>query len=298
MKHLRQRKVLIIDEINYTRLGIDYALTNYGYRVTSVRSGEEAMQHITIELPDVVILSLRYNDTNGMDILKNMKEYFRLRLDIAQGAEPPIIVMIASKDSKQAREIQYLGASVTLFKPINIQELPNLISSTIAKGHKPAHQERKKILIFDGEIRSHKFVESVLADESYDFETSESEGETMAKIRNRKFDMAILDISSFEDDALVSLGKIREIAPEMPIITVTAFGGRISAEDFANLKIQKHFTKPINVIELQIIVDELIAGNAKEANTGNKGEIDGNESSVDNLIDGITNQMENKESLV
>jgi len=294
MKQLRQRKVLIIDEINYTRLGIDYALSNYGYKVTSVRNGEEAMKNIISELPDIVILSPRYNDINGMDVMKNMKEYFRLRLDIAQGAEPPIIAMVASKNSKQAREAQYLGASAILFKPINIQELPSLIASTIAKEHKPTHQSRKKILIFDGEIRSHKFIESVLANENYDFETSESESETIAKIRNRKFDMAVLDISSFESDVLDSLKKIREVAEEMPIITVTAFGGQISEEDFADLKIQKHFTKPINVIEFQSLVDGLMAERAKEGSADNESKIDENASNVDNLIDGITNQMENK----
>jgi response regulator RpfG family c-di-GMP phosphodiesterase len=107
-----------------------------------------------------------------------------------------------------------------------------------------------------------------------------------------------LDVSSFESDVLDILGKIREITAEMPIITVTAFGGQVSEEDFANLKIQKHFTKPLNVIELQWIVDELMADKTKEENADNQNEISGNASKVDNLIDGITNQMENKESLV
>jgi len=290
---LRQRKVLLIDEISYTRLGIDYALTNYGYKVNTARNEEEAMQSITSELPDVIILSLRYNDTNGINILKNMKEYFRLRLDIANKAEPPIIVMIASRNSKQAREIQYLGASLVLFKPINIQELPNIISSVIAKEHKPTHQERKKILIFDSETRSHQFIESVLACESYDFITSESEGETLAKMKKRSFDMAILDLSSFESDVLEALKAIREIAPEMPIITISAFGGQISEKEFENLKIVKHFTKPIDVVDFQNTVDELMGNIPTEAidNTQNE-----SLEKVDNLIDGITEQIEDKKT--
>ncbi len=293
-KILRQRKVLVVDEINYTRLGIDYALSSYGYKVNTARNEEEAMQSIKSELPDVIILSLRYNDANGVNLLKNMKEYFRLRLDIANRAEPPIIVLIASRNSKQAREIQYLGASLVLFKPINIQELPNIISSVISKEHKPTHQERKKILIFDGEARSYQFIESVLANESYEFITSESEDETLAKMKNRSFDLAILDLSSFENDALETLKAIREITPEMPIITTSAFGGQVSEDEFKNLKIVKHFTKPIDVIELQNVVDELMGYSIKPEDIENIQ--DESVEKVDDLIDGITQQIENKET--
>lgn len=293
-RKLRQRKVLVIDEINYTRLGIDYVLSSYGYKVNTARNEEEAMQSIKSELPDVIILSLRYNDTNGVNILKNMKEYFRLRLDIAHRAEPPIIVLIASRNSKQAREIQYLGASLVLFKPINIQELPSIISSIISKEHKPTHQERKKILIFDSEARSNQFIESVLACENYDFITSESESETLAKMKNRSFDMAILDLSSFESDILEALKAVRDLAPDMPIITISAFGGQISEEKFENLKIAKHFTKPIDVVELQNVVDELMNDNINiEAIDDVQDE---NAKKVDNLINGITQQIENKET--
>ncbi|MDQ1327942.1 MAG: Response regulator [Candidatus Poribacteria bacterium] len=299
MRTARQNKVLIIDEINYTRLGIDYALTSYGYKVTSTRNNEEAIQNITTERPDVILLSIRPNDTNGLTTLKSLKEYFRLRLDIAQGAEPPIIVLSASRNSKQVHELQYLGASVVLFKPINIQELPGSISSVISKEHKPTSQERKKILIFDGEIRSNQFIESFLAHEVYDFEKCESEAEATAKLRNRKFDLAILDVSSFESEITEALKQIREIVPEMLIIVVSAFDGQVSTEDFEKLNIQKHFSKPINVTELQINVDELMGERTFE-NIESKNSIEDslkeeNSSEVDSLIDGLANQVKQVE---
>jgi DNA-binding response OmpR family regulator len=300
MRTSRQRKVLIIDEINYTRLGIDYALTNYGFKVTTARNNAETMQNITNERPDVILLSLRFNDANGISTLKNLKEYFRLRLDIAQGAEPSIIVLSASRDTKQARELQYLGASVVLFKPINIQELPIVISSVISKERKTTPQERKKILIFDGEVRSHQFIESMLVHENYDFETCESEAETMAKLKNRKFDLAILDISSFENEIIETLKRIRETTPEMPIISVSAFGGQVSDEDFENLKIQKHYTKPLSVAELQATVDMLMGEHSfddveKKDNIENNLKKE-NSSEVDSLIDGLADQVGNAES--
>jgi DNA-binding response OmpR family regulator len=293
MKTSRQPKLLIIDEISYTRLSIDYALTSYGYKVINARNNIEAMQNIAAELPDVILLSLRSSDTSGINTIKSLKEYFRLRLDIAHGAEPPIIALIASRDIKEARDLQYLGASVVLFKPINIQELPGIISSVVSKEHKVTHQERKKILIFDGEVRSHQFIESVLVYETYDFETCESEAETIAKIRNRKFDLMILDISSFESEVIDALKRIRELASEIPIIIMSAFDGQVSAENLEGLNIQKHFTKPINVDELQVIADKLLGEQSFEKITDNFKEE--NTSAVDNLIDGLADQVEQKE---
>jgi DNA-binding response OmpR family regulator len=293
MKTSRQPKLLIIDEISYTRLSIDYALTSYGYKVINARNSIEAMQNIAAELPDVILLSLRSSDTSGINTIKSLKEYFRLRLDIAHGAEPPIIALIASRDTKEARDLQYLGASVVLFKPINIQELPGIISSVVSKEHKVTHQERKKILIFDGEVRSHQFIESVLVYETYDFETCESEAETIAKIRNRKFDLMILDISSFESEVIDALKRIRELASEIPIIIMSAFDGQVSAENLEGLNIQKHFTKPINVDELQVIADKLLGEQSFEKITDNFKEE--NTSAVDNLIDGLADQVEQKE---
>jgi len=295
MKTTRQSKVLIIDEISYTRMGIDYALTNYGYKITSTRNNEEAIQNITTERPDVILLSIRSNDTNGLFTLKSLKEYFRLRLDIAQGAEPPIIALSASRNTKQIRELQYLGASVVLFKPINIQELPGVISSVISKGNKTTSQERKKILIFDGEIRSNQFIESVLAHEVYDFEKCESEAEATAKLRNRKFDLAILDVSSFESEITDALKQIREIVPEIPIIIVSAFEGQVSTEDLEKLNIQKHFSKPINVTELQVNVDELMGERTFEKIEGKDSLKEENSSEVDSLIDGLANQVKQVE---
>ncbi len=249
---IRQPKILIIDSLNYTRLGMDYALTNAGYKVFSAHNSQEAMKVIQSELPDAILLSLRSNDTDGINTLKELKEYFRLRLDIASGAEPPVIVLSAFRNSRQVLDLQYLGASIVLFRPINIHELPEIIDAIIANKHSSVLQEKRKILVFDAEIRSCTFLQSVLAHETYSFETSESEAETMAKIKNKRFDLIILDLSSFDSDYRQNLQKIKEIAGKVPIITTSAFGGQISEEQFNELGVFAHFTKPINIKRIAI----------------------------------------------
>ncbi|HGJ66228.1 TPA: response regulator, partial [bacterium] len=268
----------------------EYTLRSSGYKTNSVSNGSEAIKNITNELPDLILLSLRSNDNSGVNIVKNIKEYFRLRLDIAQGAEPPIIALITSRDTNLHRDLQYLGISVILFKPINIQELPNVISSVITSEHKPIAQERKKIIILDGETRSHQFIESVIIDENYDFESCETEAEVMAKLRKKTFDLGIFDISSFENDPSESLTKIRGNSPEMSIIIISAFGGQVSNENIDKLNIQRHFMKPIDVNNFRIAVDDLMGIKPIISKTVETIEKD-KETVVDDIIDGLTDRV-------
>lgn len=263
----RQQKILIIDEINYTRLVLDYALTAAGYKADTAQNSNEAMQHISAELPDLILLSFRVTDSSGVSgvsTLRALKDYFRLRLDIAQEAEPPIIVLSASRDTKQTHEVQSLGVSKVLLKPINMHELLDSVETTIVNKKNVVPQARKKILIFDGSVRSQQFLESVLVREMYDIETTDSETELLARIKDRKFDLSIIDLPSLEGDATEILQSIREMAEEMPIITVATSADQISQDRLKQLGMQMHFVKPLNVDVFRTEVDTLLGAQMEE----------------------------------
>jgi len=255
----RQNKLLIIDEINYTRLVLDLALANAGYKVVTARNSGEAMQHISAELPDLILLSLRATDASGVSTRRVLKDYFRLRLDIAQGAEPPIIILSAFRDTKQTREVESLGASKIIFKPINMQDLLDAVESAIANKKKVVPRTRKKIMIFDGETRSQQFLISFLTHEMYDIEAADSEAEMLARLKHRKFDLCIIDLASLDSDISEVLERIKEIAEEMPMITVATSADRISQDKLKKLGMQMHFIKPLNVDVFRTEVDTLLS---------------------------------------
>jgi len=252
----RQHKILIIDEVNYTRLVLDLNLANAGYKVATARNSGETMQRISAELPDIILLSLRASDTSGVSTRRVLKDYFRLRMDIAQGAEPPIIVLSPFRDTKQIREVQGMGASKIIFKPINMQELLESIESIITNKKKVIPQTRKKIIILDNESRSRQFLESILVHEMYDIEAAESETELLERIKHRKFDLAIIDLASIDSETAKVMGRIKEIAEEMPIITIaTSADGE---DELEQLGMQIRFVKPLNVGVFRTQVDTLM----------------------------------------
>jgi DNA-binding NtrC family response regulator len=256
MVNPRPQKLLIIDEINYTRLVLSQALTNNGYKVNTAQNSSEAMQHIAVELPNVIIISLRSTDS-GASTLRNLKDYFRLRLDVAQGAEPPIIV-ISQRDAKQLREVQALGISQSISTPINIQELFDSVISVSNSDRIVNTEKRMKIILLDGEVRSQRFLKSILTYDLYEIEAAESEHEFLAKVGNRKYDLSIMDLTSFKSEISGVLKNTMEVAEGMPVITIATSGDQISQDELKQFGVHMHFIKPLDVEIFRIEVDELL----------------------------------------
>jgi len=257
----RQQKLLIIDQINYPQLVLKHTLESAGYKVATARDSTEAIRHISTELPDLVLLSLRTDDSNGISTLRALKDYFKLRLDLAQGAAPPVIILSALRDSEQTREIQRLGVSCVLSKPINAQELLDSIKSSISGEKEDLSQ--KKIMILESEDRSQQFMKSVLTDEGYHIETIGSKEGLMELLGREKFDLCIMDLLPLGDGIGEIMQSIREMDEEMVIVTI----GASSQDDFAQVDSQKHFTKPLNIHEFREEVDELLMLQKKEEKT-------------------------------
>lgn len=253
----RPQKLLIIDEMNYTRLILSQALTNNGYKVATALNSGEAMQQIAAELPDVILFSLP-STSSGVSALRKLKDYFRLRLDLAQGAEPAIIMLSDFRDTGQIREIQTLGISHTFPKPVNIQELLELVNSVISSSRNTIPEQRMMTMILDVEVRSQQFLESVLAHEMYDFEFADSEAEFLARIKNGGYDLSIIDLVSLESEMPAALKSIVETAEGMPIMTIATSADQISEDELKQFGIYVHFIKPIQVDIFRTEVDALL----------------------------------------
>lgn len=253
----RPQKLLIIDEVNYTRFVLSQVLSSKGYKVGTAQNSGEAMQSITAELPDVILLSLRGTDS-AVSALRNLKDYFRLRLDVAQGAEPAIIILSDLRDTRQTREVMSLGVSHSLARPVNIQELFNSVSSVISSNRTVSPEKRVNIIFIDSETRSQQFLESILTHEVYDIEAANSEAEFLENMKVKEYDLAIMDLSSFDGEMPEILANIGEIAKEMPVITIATSADQVSQDELKELGVHAHFIKPLHTDLFRAEVDTLL----------------------------------------
>jgi len=266
LKKLRQKKLLIIDVIDYPRLVLEHFLTSSGYKVFAARNGIEAVTQISTELPDLILISIRYGDCVGLSALKALKDYFRLRLDLAQRAELPVIILSAAGNSENTHDLMALGVSKVLSKPLNMQDLLNTIESSMQMENEiPRLRQKYKILILDSEVRALQLFVSILADDELYIDTVSSEREFWVKLNapGDKTDLCIINISSVDGEIMKLLKSIRETSDNTYILTISDGDHEIALDDMKLIGIQRNFTKPIDIQIFRDTVDELLRANTE-----------------------------------
>jgi len=109
-------KVLVVDDTpNNVKLLSD-VLAVRGYAVTTAASGEEALQKIASELPDLVLLDVMMPGLSGYDVCR------RIRAEALTALLPVVLVTALDPDQERVKGIE-AGADDFLTKPINQGEL-------------------------------------------------------------------------------------------------------------------------------------------------------------------------------
>lgn len=106
-------RVLIIEDDKSIRNFLRAILEANHYDVLMANSGVEAYSMITSQCPDVVILDLGLPDMDGMEILKNVREWSSM----------PILVVSARSHEKDKVQALDLGADDYITKPFGTSEL-------------------------------------------------------------------------------------------------------------------------------------------------------------------------------
>ncbi|MBM3283047.1 response regulator [Candidatus Gottesmanbacteria bacterium] len=258
MIKLRQKKLLIVDEIDYPRLILEHFLVSAGYKVYSAQNELEAINRACSAFPDFILISIRSMDCVGLSALKALKNYFRLRSDLVQTSEPPIIILGSFENIEDIYTLKILGVSEVLLKPLNMQDLLNTIESFIKMDKDFILQKNKKILICDSEVRAQQFFKSILEDEILHIETVSNELEFIKKVRDEEFALCIINLSSLDSEIEDLLKTIKKTANHIYILTISDPNHKLSQDHIEHKEIQGHFTKPINIELFRNKIDNLL----------------------------------------
>ncbi|TAN45157.1 MAG: sigma-54-dependent Fis family transcriptional regulator [Nitrospirae bacterium] len=114
--------ILIIEDERSLRLGLVHALKTAGYAVKSAERGEEGLKLAKTESFDAVVTDLRLPDTDGLDILKSLRNI---------SPDTGVIIMTAFAEIKTAVEAMREGAYDYISKPFDPDELLMVIERFI-----------------------------------------------------------------------------------------------------------------------------------------------------------------------
>jgi two-component system KDP operon response regulator KdpE len=123
---LTKFKILIIDDEIQIRRLLRISLEANQFKVFDVGTGKEGMVSLTMNHPDVVLLDLGLPDEDGLEVLKNLREWSTV----------PVIILTV-EDSEQIKVSALdLGADDYVTKPFNTAELLARIRVAIRHSYK------------------------------------------------------------------------------------------------------------------------------------------------------------------
>lgn len=111
-----------------------------------------------------------------------------------------------------------------------------------------------KILIADDESIIRMGLKSMLEGMGHEVTASVNGRDALEKTRERRFDLAILDIKMPYTDGLQAAKAISRTHP-MPIIMLTAFGDQELIDKASDLQIQAYLIKPVEPAELSAAIN-------------------------------------------
>jgi two-component system phosphate regulon response regulator PhoB len=95
-----------------------------GFRVLKMTNSAPAMDRMTADRPDVVILDIMMPDTSGLDILRQMRRDPQL-------AGVPVVVVSAKSMPADIKNGMEAGASTYLTKPVGFLDLKEAVERAL-----------------------------------------------------------------------------------------------------------------------------------------------------------------------
>jgi HAMP domain-containing protein/CheY-like chemotaxis protein/signal transduction histidine kinase len=259
----RRKRLLVVEDNPAEQLSIQELLGYEDIDVTVVSSGEEAVNIVSEETFDCIVLDLRLPDISGFEVL----ERFR---DMPALGDVPVVVFTGKELSPEEDARLHVLARSVVVKGVESPE--RLLDETALFLHRvvadlPVEKQRmldrlhhsddaligKKVLVVDDDVRNIFALSSVLERRGMDVITAGTGREAIGKLETTP-DVAIvlMDIMMPEMDGYETMRTIRQNTSlqRLPIIALTAKAMKGDREKCLEAGASEYLAKPVNTEQL------------------------------------------------
>ncbi len=117
---------------------------------------------------------------------------------------------------------------------------------------------RARILICDDEEGVRESLKLILSDH-YDVTAAEHGEQAVQHLAQAAYDVLILDLKMPRMDGIETLGRVRQIAPQLPVLILTAYQSVDIAKEAIRLGANDYLSKPFERDEVLSCVDRLLS---------------------------------------
>ncbi len=228
--------------------------------VACVASGEEMLQQLKHEQPDLIISAMYLPDMTGVDLIHHIRQ---------DSASYEIAFLLISSETniKYLEPIRQAGAIAILPKPFTQQELDTALSSTL--DHLNPRKvnldhfdvEDLRVLLVDDSEFSRKYITRVLNNIGIEHVTCAADGDQGLELfQQQYFDLIITDFNMPKMDGLQLVQNIRGDGEHIsvPILMVTSeqSQNRLAAVEKAG--VSAILDKPFEPVSIKRLIAQLL----------------------------------------
>jgi len=116
-------KILVVDDEKRMVRFIQLNLEQDGFQVITAYNGNEALEQVRTQLPDMVLLDIMMPDIDGFEVLKKIREV----------SDVPVIMLTAKGEEDDRVKGLELGADDYIVKPFSPRELVSRIKAVLRR---------------------------------------------------------------------------------------------------------------------------------------------------------------------
>jgi two-component system cell cycle response regulator len=206
-----RKKILIADDQPLNLKLLEAQLPSHQYEVSCAHNGEECLEKVTKDHPDLILLDIMMPGMDGYEVTRKLKQDPEF-----QGI--PIILVTALGERKDKLKGLEAGADEFLNKPVHKVELLGRIRSLILfkqlreqfiartragescrdpMGHKDStgsSSGKQRVLIVEDDSQDVRLIQFYLQDLPLETEVATSAEAALASLENRDVDLLLLDV--------------------------------------------------------------------------------------------------------
>jgi len=257
-----QISILVVDDDESIRGLLSSYIGSAGYHVAVADDGQRALEMLSVECFDLVLLDYKMPGLDGAEVLASIRTTY-------SPSKTAVIMCTSIKDAGSVSHCINLGANDYLAKPIN----EKILRSRIWRSLMNQRVDRKRdelsadlddnpanILVVDDSEMSSELIEARINAAGHNAIVAKNGAIALQLMAENRIDAVLLDIMMPDMDGYEVLGRIKA-NPEwrdIPVMMVSALDESEAATKCFDLNADDYITKPFKSAILKVRLNSIL----------------------------------------
>jgi two-component system response regulator HydG len=245
-----QIRVLMVDDEEEFLQAVEPGLARRGFEVVTAGSGGRALELLVSRFFDVVVLDVKMPGIDGVDTFREIK-----RVSPAL----PVILLTGHGNIQQAFETSREGVTDYLTKPCEVERLAQVLRGAVERSQRPSvsqtiEEEEVHLLLVDDDKDFVQSITPALEKRGIQVTPASDGTEALARSRDRRFEVALVDMVMPDADGLTLMDRLRREDPFLEIVILTGHPRLGDLREGLESGAFAYLTKPQRVEDLALVI--------------------------------------------